>query len=87
MEVLDTTIINVALRHVAGGLAAGLDQSTWVVTSYLVANAIVLPISAWLSTAIGRKRFYMGCVALFALSSLACGLAWSLESLIVFRVL
>jgi DHA2 family multidrug resistance protein len=87
MEVLDTTIINVALRNVAGGLSAGLDQAAWVVTSYLVANAVVLPISAWLSTVIGRKRFYMGCVALFALSSLACGLAWSLESLIVFRVL
>jgi len=87
MEVLDTTIANVALRHIAGGLAVGIDESTYVITSYLVANAIVLAISGWLATVIGRKRFYMICVAVFTLASLLCGFAWSLESLVVFRIL
>jgi MFS transporter, DHA2 family, multidrug resistance protein len=87
MEVLDTTIANVALRYIAGGLAVGIDESTYVITSYLVANAIVLSISGWLSTVIGRKRFYMICVATFAFASLLCGLAWSLNALVVFRVL
>lgn len=87
MEVLDTTIANVALRHIAGGLAVGIDESTYVVTSYLVANAIVLSISGWLSTVIGRKRFYMICVAIFAVASLLCGFAWSLEALVLFRIL
>jgi DHA2 family multidrug resistance protein len=87
MEVLDTTIANVALRHIAGSLAVGLDESTYIVTSYLVANAIVLSISGWLSTVIGRKRFYMMCVATFAVASLLCGLAWSLQSLVLFRIL
>jgi DHA2 family multidrug resistance protein len=87
MEVLDTSIANVALPHIAGGLAAGPDESTWVLTSYLVSNAIVLPISGWLASIIGRKRFYMGCVALFTISSLLCGLAPSLQMLIFFRVL
>ena len=86
MEVLDTTIANVALRHIAGGLAVGVDESTYVITSYLVANAIVLSISGWLSSVIGRKRFYMICVAIFTISSLLCGLAWSLESLVFFRI-
>ena len=63
MEVLDVTIVNVALRHIAGSLATSLDESTWIVTSYLVSNAIVLPVSGWLANVIGRKRFYMGCVA------------------------
>src|SRR5256886_4516445 len=87
MEVLDTTIANVALRYIAGGLAVGLDQSTYIVTSYLVSNAIVLSISGWLSTVIGRKRFYMLCVATFAVASLLCGMAWSLQALVVFRIL
>ncbi|TMJ49771.1 MAG: DHA2 family efflux MFS transporter permease subunit [Alphaproteobacteria bacterium] len=87
MEVLDTTIANVALRYIAGGLAVGIDQSTYIVTSYLVSNAIVLSISGWLSTVIGRKRFYMLCVATFAVASLLCGLAWSLQSLVLFRIL
>ena len=86
MEVLDTTIANVALRHIAGGLAVGIDESTYVITSYLVANAIVLSISGWLATVIGRKKFYMICVGIFTLSSLACGFAWSLESLVFFRI-
>jgi MFS transporter, DHA2 family, multidrug resistance protein len=87
MELLDTSIANVALPHIAGGLSAGLDETTWVLTSYLVANAVVLPLSAWLSTIFGRKRFYMTCVVLFTVSSLLCGLAPNLESLIFFRVL
>lgn len=87
MEVLDISIANVALRHIAGSVAASYDESTWILTSYLVANAIVLPISGWLATVIGRKRFYMLCVATFTASSLLCGLAWSLHSLILFRIL
>ncbi|MFT4115872.1 DHA2 family efflux MFS transporter permease subunit [Bradyrhizobium sp.] len=87
MEVLDTTIANVALRHIAGGLAVGIDESTYVITSYLVANAIVLSISGWLSTVIGRKRFYMICVGIFSFASLLCGFAWSLEALVLFRIL
>lgn len=87
MEVLDTTIANVALRHIAGGLAVGIDESTYVITSYLVANAIVLSISGWLSTVIGRKRFYMICVATFSVASLLCGFAWNLEVLVLFRIL
>jgi len=87
MEVLDTSIANVSLTHIAGELSASLDESTWVLTSYLVSNAIVLPVSGWLANAIGRKRFYMGCVFLFTTSSLLCGLAPSLGWLIVFRIL
>jgi len=87
MEVLDTSIANVSLPHIAGNLSASQEESTWVLTSYLVSNAIVLPISAWLSTIIGRKRFYMMCVALFTTSSFLCGLAPSLGMLIFFRIL
>jgi DHA2 family multidrug resistance protein len=87
MEVLDTSIANVALPHIAGGLSAGQDESTWILTSYLVSNAIVLPLSGWLSSIMGRKRFYMGCVALFTISSFLCGLAPNLGMLIFFRVL
>jgi MFS transporter, DHA2 family, multidrug resistance protein len=87
MEVLDTSIANVALPHIAGGLSAGQDESTWVLTSYLVSNAIVLPLSGWLSSIVGRKNFYMGCVALFTLSSFLCGLAPNLAALILCRVL
>ncbi len=86
MEVLDTSIANVALRHIAGSLAASLTESTWVITSYLVANAVILPISGWLSEVVGRKRFYMISVALFTVSSLLCGLAPNLEFLIVARI-
>ncbi|HEX3821515.1 MAG TPA: DHA2 family efflux MFS transporter permease subunit [Candidatus Sulfotelmatobacter sp.] len=87
MEVLDTSIANVALPHIAGSLSAGQDESTWVLTSYLVSNAIVLPLSGWLSSIIGRKNFYMGCVALFTISSFMCGLAPNLATLIICRVL
>jgi DHA2 family multidrug resistance protein len=87
MEVLDTSIANVALPHIAGGLSAGQDESTWILTSYLVSNAIVLPLSGWLSSIVGRKNFYMGCVALFTISSFMCGLAPNLSVLIICRVL
>ena len=87
MEVLDTSVANVALPHIAGNLSAGIDESTWVLTSYLVSNAIILPLSGWLSSMFGRKRFYMACVALFTFSSFLCGLAPNLESLVVFRIL
>jgi len=87
MEVLDTSIANVALSHIAGGLSASQNEATWVLTSYLVSNAVVLPISAWISSRVGRKRFYMTCVALFTVSSVLCGFAPTLSSLIFFRVL
>jgi DHA2 family multidrug resistance protein len=87
MEVLDTSIANVALPHIAGGLGASQDEATWVITSYLVANAIVLPMSAYLTTFIGRKKFYMICVVIFGISSMMCGLAPSLPILILFRLL
>ena len=87
MEVLDTSVANVALPHIAGGLSAGQDEATWILTSYLVSNAIVLPMSGWFSSLIGRKRFYMSCVALFTISSCLCGFAPSLGLLIFFRVL
>ena len=87
MEVLDTSIANVALPHISSNLSAGADESTWVLTSYLVSNAIVLPLSGWLSSLMGRKRFYMSCVALFTVSSFLCGLAPSLGVLVLFRIL
>src|SRR5580692_8677492 len=87
MEVLDSSIANVALPHIAGSLGASSEESTWVITSYLVSSAIVLPLSGWLSTVIGRKRFYMTCVAIFTASSVLCGMATSLPMLILFRVL
>ena len=87
MEILDSSIANVALRHIAGGFSAGQDESTWVLTSYLVSNAVVLPMSGWLTTMIGRKRFYMTCVLLFTVSSFLCGLAPTLPFLIFFRIL
>ena len=87
MEVLDTSVANVALPHIAGNLSATVDESTWVLTSYLVANAIVLPLSGWFSSLMGRKRFYLLCVTLFTLSSLLCGMAPTLGTLILFRIL
>src|SRR5262245_4770019 len=87
MELLDTSIANVSLPHIAGGMAVSYDESTWVLTSYLVANAVVLPLSAWLSRVFGRKNYYMACVALFVASSLLCGLAPSLGLLVFFRIL
>ena len=87
MEVLDTSIANVALPYMAGNLGASNDQSTWVLTSYLVSNAIILPISGWLAGALGRKRFFMACLGIFTVSSLLCGTAPSLGLLLLFRVL
>src|ERR1700758_1511940 len=85
MEVLDTSIANVALPYIAGSLAASNDESTWVLTSYLASNAIVLPISGWLAGTLGRKRFFMGCLFIFTVSSLLCGIAPSLGLLLLFR--
>ncbi|MDP9151734.1 MAG: DHA2 family efflux MFS transporter permease subunit [Myxococcota bacterium] len=87
MEVLDTSIANVSLPHIAGDLSVSQDESTWVLTSYLVSNAVVLPISGWISSKVGRKRFYMTCVAIFTVSSFLCGVAPNLGSLILFRVI
>ena len=86
MEILDTAIANVSLNHIAGSLAVSDDEATWVLTSYLVANAIVVPISGWLSDVMGRKRFYMTSVAIFSLASFACGVAPSLAILVVARI-
>ena len=87
MEVLDTTIANVALRYIAGGLGVSEDESSWTVTTYLVANAIIVTATGWLAKRFGRKAFFLGCLGLFTASSVACGLAWNLDSLLIFRVL
>ncbi len=87
MLVLDTSIANVALRNIAGSLAAGMDESTWIITTYLVANSVVIPVSGWLASVIGRKRYYMICVATFTTASLLCGMAPNLGMLIFFRIL
>ncbi len=87
MEVLDTSVANVALPHIAGNLSATVDEATWVLTSYLVANAVVLPLGGYFSSLIGRKRFYLTCVTLFTVASFLCGIAPSLGWLIFFRVL
>lgn len=87
MEVLDTSIANVSLDHIAGGLSITTDQATWVLTSYLVANAIIIPMSGWLSDAIGRKRYFLISIALFTLASFLCGIAPNLQTLVIARVL
>src|SRR2546428_2998683 len=87
MEVLDTSIANVALPHIAGNLSAGQDESTWELTSYLVSNAIVLPLSGWFSGLIGRKKVYMTCVAIFTARFILCGVAPSLGGLGIFPIL
>lgn len=87
MEILDTSIANVALPHMAGNLGVTNDESTWVLTSYLVSNAIVLPLSGWIAALVGRTRFFMTCIVLFTLSSVLCGMASSLALLIVFRIM
>lgn len=87
MEVLDSTVVNVSLSHISGNLSATIDESTWVLTSYLVSNAVVLPATGWLSMVFGRKKFYMYSVATFAVASFLCGLAPSLSWLVVFRVM
>ena len=87
MEILDTSIANVALPYMAGSLSASNDESTWILTSYLVSNAIVLPISGWFAGILGRKRFFMLCLVIFTISSLLCGIAPSLGAILIFRIL
>src|ERR1700687_5230634 len=87
MEVLDTSIANVALPHIAGNLAASTNEGTWVLTSYLVSNAIVLPMGAWASSVIGRKRFFLLCITVFTVSSFLCGISVSLPMLLICRIL
>ena len=87
MEVLDTTIANVALPYIAGGLGVSVDEASWAVTTYLVANAVILTASGFAAKRFGRKPFYLACVTLFAVSSVLCGFAWNLPSLLLFRVL
>jgi len=86
IEIIDTSIVNVSLDHIRGSLSAGMNEATWAISSYLLANAIVIPMSGWLSRLFGRKRYQIGSIALFTISSFLCGSAWSLESLIFFRV-
>src|SRR3954464_10440629 len=86
MEVLDSTIANVALRYISGGLSTAVTDSEWVITSYLAANAIILPISGWLSARLGRRNYFLLSIAVFTLASGACGMATDLGQLIVFRV-
>src|SRR6202162_337388 len=87
MEVLDTTIANVALRYIAGGLATAQTDAEWVITSYLAANAVILPISGWLSAHLGRRNYFLSSIAVFTLASALCGLATSLVQIILFRVI
>src|SRR6478752_5723977 len=87
MEVLDTTIANVALPYIAGGMGVSEDEASWVVTTYLVANAIILTASSYLARMLGRKTFFLICLGLFTASSVLCGFAWNLQSLLLFRVL
>ena len=87
IEIVDTSVVNVALDHIRGSLSAGIDESTWTITSYLVSNAIIIPMTGWLSRLFGRKRYLIYSTSLFTMSSLLCGSAWNLQSLIFFRVL
>ncbi len=87
MEILDTTVANVALPYIAGGLAVSTDEASWVVTTYLVANAVILTASSFLAKMFGRRRFYLVCLGLFTLSSILCGFAWNIQSLLLFRIL
>jgi DHA2 family multidrug resistance protein len=87
IEIVDTSVVNVSLDHIRGSLSAGIDESTWTITSYLVSNAIIIPIAAWLSRLIGRKRYLLFSISLFTFSSFMCGSAWNLQSLVFFRVL
>ncbi|MFT9062343.1 MAG: MFS transporter, partial [Acetobacter persici] len=87
MEILDTTIVNVSLPHIAGSLSSTYDDATWTLTAYLVANGIVLTISGWLGKVFGRKRYFMVCIVMFTVSSFLCGMATSLAELIIFRMM
>src|SRR5215510_15023168 len=82
LEVLDMTIANVALDHIRGSLSAGVDEAAWVMTSYIIGNAIVIPLTGWLSSVFGRKRFFIFCIVLFTTSSFLCGSARNLQSLV-----
>ena len=86
MEVLDTSIANIALPHIGGNLSSTPEEATWVLTSYLVANAIVLPTTGWLANHFGRKRVFISCIVLFTAASALCGLAWNLPTLICARI-
>ncbi|MEK6776564.1 MAG: DHA2 family efflux MFS transporter permease subunit [bacterium] len=87
IEIIDISIVNVSLDHIRGSLSAGIEESTWAITAYLVSNAIVIPMTGWLSRFFGRKKYLMGSITLFTASSFLCGSAWSLTSLIVFRII
>ncbi len=87
IEIIDTSVVNVSLDHIRGSLSAGIDESTWTITSYLVSNAIIIPMTGWLSRLFGRKRYLIFSISLFTFSSLLCGSAWNLQSLIIFRIL
>jgi DHA2 family multidrug resistance protein len=87
MEVLDTSVANVALPHISGNLGVSTDDGTWVLTSYLVTNAIVLPMGAWASSVMGRKRFFLLCIAIFTIASFLCGLAVSFPVLVLSRII
>jgi len=87
IEIVDITVVNVSLDHIRGSLSAGIDESTWTITSYLVSNAIIIPMTGWLSRLFGRKRYLISSISLFTLSSFMCGSAWNLQSLVFFRVL
>lgn len=87
IEIIDTSVVNVSLGHIRGSLSAGIDESTWTITSYLVSNAIIIPITGWLSRLFGRKRYLIFSIMLFTVSSFLCGSAWNLQSLIFFRIL
>jgi DHA2 family multidrug resistance protein len=87
IEIIDTSVVNVSLDHIRGSLSAGFDEATWTITAYLVSNAIVIPMAGWLSRLIGRKNYLIGSISLFTFSSFMCGSAWSLQSLIFFRII
>lgn len=87
VEIIDTSVVNVSLNNIRGSLSAGVDESTWIITSYLVANAVIIPMTGWLSRMFGRKQYLVFSVAMFTLSSFMCGISWSLASLIFFRIL
>src|ERR1700751_491258 len=87
MEVLDTSIANVSLRHIAGSLSVSTEESTWVLTTYLISNAIVIPSTAWFGQRFGRKRLLMICVAIFTAASFLCGIATSLPMLLLMRII
>src|SRR3954469_23310193 len=87
LEIIDTSIVNVAIPTMMGNLGSTLDEISWVITGYIIANAIVLPIASWMSEQLGRKFYYTGCIVIFTIASVACGLAPNLPTLVIFRVL